>query len=123
MFYEIGDNIAFNLKEDKAKISATITGFQDSVIVFRGFKVNPSEISHIYVDSKTISWFVLRYKYTRLFLYTGIGYFLVDVANSGEISEETLAISGTLVGAGLLAKLLVSDKLAIKGKRKLLIVE
>ena len=120
--YKPGDQIAFRLKGDKTKFSGKILGFEDSVIVFQGFKINPKNISSIYVDEKTRIWFVLRYKYARLFLFVGAGYILLDAVNTGEFKRETLIVGGSFIAAGLLAKLLISDRIKIKGRRKLVII-
>ena len=121
--YKTGDIISFRLKNNKSKITGQIRGFEDSLVVFRNYKVNPNEITHLYVDSKTKSWYILRYKYEKIFLIAGVGYLLLDVLNTGELSEKTLIISGSLVSAGLLAKWLINDRIKIKGRRKLLIID
>jgi hypothetical protein len=120
--YKKGDEISFRLKNDKSKITGQIIGFEDSVIVFPGFKINPRRISHLYVDSKTKIWYILRYKYERIFLIAGTGYPLLELVNHGEIEKETLIISGSLITAGLLARWLISDKIKIKGRRRLVII-
>jgi hypothetical protein len=121
--YKVGDIISFRLKNHDSKISGQIKSFEDSLIVFQNFKVNPNKITHLYVDTKTRIWYVLRYKYEKLFLISGIGYLLLDVLNTGELSKETLVISSSLVTAGLLAKWLISDRIKIKGRRKLVIID
>jgi hypothetical protein len=120
--YKVGDVISFRVKNSDSKISGQIRSFEDSLIVFQNFKVNPNKITHLYVDSKTKNWYILRYKYEKIFLISGIGYLLLDVLNTGELSKETLVISGSLVAAGLLAKWLISDRIRIKGRRKLVII-
>jgi hypothetical protein len=52
-----------------------------------------------------------------------VGYFLIDVINTGYVKKETLVVSGSLIAAGLLAKVLISDKIKIKGKRRLWILK
>jgi hypothetical protein len=84
--------------------------------------IRPEEISDIYVDDKTRNWYVLRYKYEKIFLYGGTGYLLLDVLNTGKINPQTVKLSGILVGASFLAKILVPKRMRIKGKRKLVIV-
>jgi len=121
--YKEGDRISFRLKNDKSKITGQIIGFEDSLIVFHGFKINPDQISHLYVDSKTKIWYVMRYKYEKIFLIAGIGYSFLELVNEGEVDKETLIISGSLITAGLLAKWLISDKIRIKGRRRLLIID
>lgn len=121
VYYEVGDIFSFRIKGERLKITRQITGFEDSVIVFQDMKINPKRITHLYVDVKTKNWYFMRFKWKRMFLYAGAGYFIVDVLNSGEVAKETLVISSTLVGAGLLARWLITDHIRIKGKRKLYI--
>ncbi len=121
--YNVGDVISFRLKGEKLKITATIRSFEDSAIVFPNFKVNPRDITHLYVDGKTKNWYILRYKYEKMFLIAGVGYPLLELVNQGEVVEETLMIGGSLIAAGLLARWLISDRIKIKGRRRLLIVD
>ena len=120
--YKTGDIISFRVKADPVKITDQIMGFEDSLIVFRNYKVNPKEITHMYVDKQTRTWYFLKYKYEKLLLFTGIGYLVVDGFNNKEFTKETLIISGSLIGAGLLARWLISKKIKIKGRRKLVIM-
>jgi hypothetical protein len=120
--YATGDALTFELKGTKAKISDQIRGFEDSLVVFQSYKVNPKEIAALYVDEKTKIWFIFRYKYEKVFLLAGALFLPIDVINTGKIEPKALAVSGTLLGAGLLARWLVSDKLKIKGRRKLLVI-
>jgi hypothetical protein len=73
--------------------------------------------SAFYIDEKTRWW--LRYKIAQLSLIAGTGYLALDVINTGELKKETLIVSGTVIGVGLLAKLLISNKIKIRGKTKL----
>lgn len=122
VLYQTGDIISFRVAADSKKITDQIMGFEDSLIVFRNYKVNPIEITHMYVDKKTRTWYFLKYKYEKLFLFVGIGYLLIDGINNQELSKETLVFSGSLIGAGLLARWLISKKIKIKGRRKLVIM-
>ncbi len=121
-YYETGDKISFRVKGEKTKLSGVIRGFEDSLIVFKNFKLNPSEITSMYVDDKTKIWYFLKYKYEKLFLFAGTGYLLLDVLNNGELAEETIIISSSLITAGLLAKWLISKRIKIKGRRRLVIL-
>jgi hypothetical protein len=80
--YKIGDEVSFRMNNDRTKVTERIIGFEDSLIVFQSFKVNPSKITHLYVDSKTKGWYILRYKYKRIFIIAGFGYLLLDAANT-----------------------------------------
>lgn len=122
-YYKVGDEISVQLKGSKEKFSGKIEGFEDSLIVFKYHSINPGDIAAIYVDDKIRSWFILRYKYEKIFLFTGIAYLLVDVANAERLRQETAVIGGSIITAGLLAKFLVSKKIKIKGNRKLLILD
>lgn len=121
--YKVGDVISFRLKDDKKKHTFKIRGFEDSVIVFDNYRINPNEITHMYIDDKTRVWYILRYKYRRGFLIGGIGYFAIDGVNSGEITANMAWISGSLVSAGILAGIIFKDRIRIKGKRRLVIVD
>jgi len=121
--YKTGDVLSFQVKADSRKITDQIIGFEDSLILFKNYKVNPKEITHIYVDKKTSTWYFLKYKWDKLLLFTGVGYLIVDSFNEKGLSEETLIISGSLIGAGLLARWLISKKIKIKGRRKLVIMK
>ncbi|MEJ0055831.1 MAG: hypothetical protein WDN75_09395 [Bacteroidota bacterium] len=106
-------------KAHPSKITDQVRGFEDSLIVFQFYKVNPKEITDLYVDNKTRVWFAVRYKYEKVFPMIGVGYILLDWINTGEVSGETAIIGGSLVGAGILARVLISRKMKIKGRRKL----
>ncbi|AWM33886.1 hypothetical protein [Hymenobacter nivis] len=120
--YGIGDVVTFELKGTGAKVSDQIKGFQDSLVVFEAHVLNPSKIGAIYVDAKTKQWFILRYKYEKVFFLASAFFLPIDIVNTGKIEPQALAISGALLGVGLLAKWLISKKLKIKGKRKLLVI-
>lgn len=118
-YYTTGDFITFRIKSHPSKITDQVRGFEDSLIVFQFYKVNPKEITDLYVDNKTRVWFAVRYKYEKVFPMIGVGYILLDWINTGEVSGETAIIGGSLVGAGILARVLISRKMKIKGRRKL----
>jgi hypothetical protein len=80
------------------------------------------EISYIYVDQKTRPWFSMRYKYEKLFLIAGFGYMMLDVINTGELTQETKWISVSLISAGVVAHFLVNDKFRLGGRKKLSLV-
>ena len=122
VLYQTGDIISFRVAADPKKITDQIMGFEDSLVVFRNYKINPIEITHMYVDKKTRTWYFLKYKYEKLFLFVGIGYLIIDGINNQELSKETLVFSGSLIGAGLLARWLISKKIKITGRRKLVIM-
>lgn len=122
-YYEKGDVISYRLKGDRTKLTGHIEGFDGGKILFRYHTVDPSEISHIYVDEKTRIWFAFRYKYERLLLIAGAGYLLLDTFNTGELTKETKVISASLVGAGLLARFLIIDRFRIRGQKKLRIID
>jgi hypothetical protein len=123
MLYRTGEVLSFRLHGNPARITQEIKAFEDDQIVFRDFKISPKEISHLYVDKKTRTWFAVRYKYKYLLPIMGAGYIALDAANSGELNRETLIIGGSFIVAGLLAKLLISDAMKIKGQRRLVILK
>ena len=120
VYYKPGDEISFRRMESKRRITGEIIDFRDSVVVFKGFEVRITEISSLYIDEKTKWW--LRFKIEQLCLITGGGYLLLDTINNGEVSVDTLIISGALIGAGLMAKGFIGNRIKIKGRTKLRIV-
>jgi outer membrane lipoprotein-sorting protein len=119
-YYKRGDLIAFQRHGNNAKITSEILYLKDSVIVFKGFEVAVNDISCLYIDEKTKWW--LRYKLSQLALIGGTGYLLLDVLNTGELNNDVLIVSGTIIGIGLLAKILIGNKIKIKGKTQLKIL-
>ncbi len=120
--YYVDDEISFRIKGDDKKYTDLIRGFEDSLIVFHYHKVAVQDITHLYVDYKTVVWFPLKYKYERLFLIGGVGYLGLDLLNTGRFDRNTVAISGSLVGAGLLARWLIRDYFVINHRNRLKIV-
>lgn len=120
--YTTGEVLTFELNGSKAKISDRIQGFEDSLLVFSSYKVNPQDITALYVDEKTKIWFIFRYKYEKAFFLAGALFLPLDIVNSGQVAPQAATISGALLGASLLAHWLISDKLQIKGKRKLRVI-
>ena len=120
--YAVGDKLTFELKATKTKVSDRIIGFQDSLILFLHYSLNPNEIAALYVDEKTKIWFIFRYKYEKVFFLAGGLFLPIDIINTGKVEPKALAVSGALLGAGLLARWLISKKLRITGKRKLLVI-
>jgi len=120
-YYIPGDVITFTVNGDKRRISGEIADFKDDVIIFKGFEIQVDEISSLYIDEKTRWW--LRYKIEQLSLIIGGGYLLLDIVNTGELNKDTLIVSGTLIGVGLLAILFIGNKIKIKGRTKLRILE
>ncbi len=120
--YTTGDAVSFRIKGSKEKMTWQITAITDSTIVSGDESIAPQKISHIYIDKKSIIWFAFRYKWTRLFLFAGAGYFLIDWANSGEIDRSNVIISGSLLGAALISKLVIKKYIPLKRGRKLVIL-
>ena len=121
-YYEAGDIIAFKIKSHPDKIREQILRFEDSLIVFRLFKVNPKEVTHLYIDNKTKTWFIFRYKYEKILPIMGAGYILLDWINTGEVTKETLVIGGSFIAGGLVAKALIRKRMKIRGSRRLIIL-
>ena len=89
--------------------------------MFRGYSVPVSQITALYIDDKTRWW--LRYKLAQLSLIGGTGYLLLNAVNGYEFTEETVVIGGSLIGVGLIARLLIPNKIKIRGRTKLRILE
>lgn len=77
----------------------------------------------MHLDHKTRVWYTFWHKYSKAVLIGGAGYFAIDVINSGEITSNTLIIGGSLVSAGILANTIFQDRIKIRGKRRLVIVD
>lgn len=116
-FYYPGDEISLQLRGDRSKFTGRIQELQDSVILFEHYRVNVSDITHIYQDDKQ-NWYVLRHKLSPLLLVGGTGYLVLDVVNSREFDQGTLALSSALIGAGLLAKWLIPTKTRLRGRKR-----
>ncbi len=123
VLYRIGDVISFQLEGNENRITDQIRGFEDSLIVFQYFEINPDKITHLYIDDKTRTWYVLRYKYEKILPIAGAGYLFLDLLNTGKLEKNTLVISGSLMAAGLLSRWLISRRIKFKGSRKLMIIE
>ncbi len=120
-FYYPGDEISLQLRGDRSKFTGRIQELQDSVILFEHYRVRVSDITHIYHDDKQ-NWYPLRHKISPLLLIAGSGYLVLDIVNSREFDRGTLVLSGSLIGAGLLAKWFIPTKTRLRGKRRLNIV-
>ena len=126
--YKTGDVISFSTKEDGSRLTSMILGFVgDSLIVFQNYTINPRSITCLYADEKTMGWYPLRYKIDKILFIAGVGYPLLEVVNEGlihrsRVDPEVFVVGGSLVGASFLARWLISEKIRVKGRRKLLIV-
>jgi hypothetical protein len=119
-YYSKGDVLSFQLGGEKLKRIGEIIDFSDSTIFFRGYEINLSEIKCLYIDDKTKWW--LRFKIAQLSLLSGSTYFLVDLLNSGQINQATVMVSATLISVGLVSRLIIGNKIRIRGKTKLRII-
>lgn len=120
--YNPGDVISFRLRGSKEKITKEITEVTGSTVIFGLDTIAPAKITHVYVDKKSKAWFAFRYKYTKLFLTAGVGYFLLHWINSKEIDRSTLVVSGSLLAAAGISALIIKDYIKLKGQRKLVIL-
>ncbi len=129
VLYKPADIISFSTKDDHSRMTSQILGFEgDSLIVFQNYKINPRDITCMYVDEKTRGWYPLRYNIDKLLLIAGVGYPLLEffnerILNGNSVDRNVVRVGGFLVGAGLMARLLISEKIKIKGRRKLLIID
>ena len=73
-------------------------------------------------DDKTRVWFAFRYKFSRLALIAGAGDLALDVLNTGEFDRNTMIISGSLIGAGLLGRLFIRERFKIKGGKRMVVI-
>ena len=119
-YYEVGDDLTFYVEDRKSRIKDKIISFDDRTIVFRGYQVPINQITALHIDDKTRWW--LRFKPAQLLLLGGTGYLLIDAVNSREFSEETLVVGGSMIGLGLIFRLLIPNKIKIRGRTKLRIL-
>jgi len=124
VYYETGDELTFTITGHREKIKDQIKSFVgDSIIVFNQHNIDVREIDGVYLDKKNKVWYFFKYKWSKLFLFAGTGYLLLDVINTGEFDQKTMIISGSLITVGVLAKLLISKRLKVrKGGKKLRIL-
>ena len=120
-YYEVGDELTFYRQGKRARIQDQILAFEDSTIVFRGYQVHVNEITALHIDDKTRWW--LRFKAAQLLLIGGTGYLLIDTINNREFSKGTLVTGGAMIGLGLVFRLLIPNKIKIKGRTNLRILK
>jgi hypothetical protein len=118
--YHQGEKITFYLKDEGVKITDYIRGFTDSTIIFKDYSIDPRKISHVYIDDKTINWYFLKFKYEKLCLIAGAGYFLLDVVNTGEINAGTAMVSGSMLAAAGIFRLCIKKRIPLGGRRRTL---
>lgn len=116
-YYKVGEAISYRTLENKFKVTSEILDLEDGVILIKDDEVKVEEITHLYLDEKTKWW--LRYKVQQLSLILGGGYLLLNLINKGELDSDVLIVSGSLIATGLLAKLIIGNKIHIKGRTKL----
>jgi hypothetical protein len=121
VYYKVGDDLTFYRENDSSKITGEILAIEDSAIVFKGYTVPLHEITALHIDQKTRWW--LRYKAAQLLLIGGVGYLAIDALNNQEFSNETLVISGSAIGLGLLCKAFNRNRIKIRGNTKLRILK
>ncbi len=121
--YHVGDEIGLKSNESGQKLKKEIMAITDSSVVFRNAEVLIEEVSHIFVDGKIGSWYMLKYKYDRIFALAGGAFLLLDVANTGDLSSDAVLVTGSLFGAALLSRLLMPRWIRINHRRKVRIVE
>jgi hypothetical protein len=121
VYYKPGDRIAFRLEGSKEKVSGQITEIKDDFIVLSGAEFPVRDITSLYVDGKTKWW--LRFKVEQIALVAGIGYMTLELINTGGVSRDVLITSGIFIGVGVLAHVLIGNRIKIKGRTRLRIVK
>ena len=79
------------------------------MLVVEGHRIPVNKITVLHIDENTKWWF--RFKAAEIFLIAGTGYMLLEAGNSSEPDGDTLLAGGTMIGAGLLCKLFIGNKL------------
>lgn len=120
--YKKGDIISIRINGDEVKFTDKIIGFDDSLIYFKFYKINPKEISHLYIDSKIKEWYFMKLKYEKLLKIFGIGYLGADLINTKKLDKSTAIISGSAFGLHFLAKKIFPNFIKIDGRKKKLII-
>ena len=107
--FEAGESLKFKLHGEDFYTKQMIVGFGPNKIRFHYFELDLSEVSHLKVPKARKNAVSL---FSRLTLTAGVLFIFLDQFNQGFVigegfgpSEETLIISGALVGTGLLLKL------------------
>ncbi len=113
--YETGEIITFNIKTHPYALTDQIMGFEDTLIVFRNYKISPREITYMWVDSKTKDWYFMKFKWSKLCFLVGGGYMLLNLINEGELTQEAAVFSGSLIAAGFITKAILKPRIKIKG--------
>lgn len=94
----IGDEIHFRLREDPYKYSPIIQDIGEKYITINNTNLALQEIESVTIYRKR-RWGRI---FSKLFLYAGVGYFLIDmVNNSFKPTKETSIISSSLAAPGL----------------------
>jgi hypothetical protein len=120
--YYAGEVIAFRIKDNDFKVTDQIKGFKDGLILFDGYEVDPKDITHLYMDDKTIIWFALRFKLSRLCSIAGAAYLGLDLLNNYETDRSTIILGSSLIATGVLSHVIFRRVFKIKGKLKLVVI-
>ncbi len=121
--YFAGEVIAFRIKDNDFKVTDQIKGFRDGLVLFDGYEVKPADFEVLYVDNKTRYWFTFPYMFVRVTTIAGVGYLGLDVLNTGRFDKNTMIISGSLIGAGMIGRLFIRKRFKIKGQKKMVVIE
>lgn len=119
--FSAGDQLKFKLHGERFYNEQMIKGFGAEKIRFHYFDLALKEVSHIKVSRLRKNGLTLL---SRLAISGGVLFMVVDQLNGLAIldeglgpSEETLFITGTLLGTGLLLKLFQKRKFKINGRK------
>ena len=119
-FYEVGDELIYYREGKKSRTKDRIIGFEDSLIVFHGYRLPVNQITALHIDRQTRWW--LRFKLSQLALIGGAGYLFLSGVNGQEFNRDTLLVGGSLIGLGLIFRVLFPHKIRIRGNTKLMLL-
>jgi len=119
LVFESGDYIKFRVKGEKHWRKQLIVGFLENGIRFHYFDVLLEDIEAVKRPKSS-----LKAGAANTLIWAGVGYLIIDQFNQFvirdepvDVNESTWIVSGTLVGIGVLWKLLMRKKYMIDGMK------
>lgn len=121
VFHE-GEEIRYRLRGERNFRHGLIQGFGQNVIRFHYLEVPLSEIETIDISRKEYTRFHFRSSGTKVMI-AGAAFLVLDWGNQQEVSPATLTISGSMIAAGFILRLLQKRKFTPGGRYRLEIID